>query len=111
MTFQLMSVRIIFSSVWVAEWLPFGNLFTRLTICSLSNLTIRNCIGPSRYDQSYLHLIKFVFLLLKDLNCLFLNVITAVGVDQCRGRIKSPRTYLYSRLYITFGPFRSKNVF
>ena len=36
-TFHLMYVQIIFSSVWVAEWSPFGNeLLTRLTICSLS---------------------------------------------------------------------------
>ena len=36
-TFHLKCVHIIFSSVWVAEWPPFGNeLLTRLTICSLS---------------------------------------------------------------------------
>ena len=35
-TFHLTCVHIIFSSVWVAEWPPFGKkLLTRLTICSL----------------------------------------------------------------------------
>ena len=35
-TFHLTCVYIIFSSVWVAEWPPFGKwLLTRLTICSL----------------------------------------------------------------------------
>ena len=34
MTFHLMCVHIILSSVWVAEWQPFGKkLLTRLTIC------------------------------------------------------------------------------
>ena len=42
-TFHLMNVHIIFSSVWVAEWLPFRKqLLTRLTICSLCILTICN---------------------------------------------------------------------
>ena len=41
MTFHLTCVHIIFSSGWVAEWPPFGKkLLTRLTICSLSILTI-----------------------------------------------------------------------
>ena len=32
-----------FSSVWVAEWPPFWKLLlTRLTICSLCNMTICN---------------------------------------------------------------------
>ena len=36
MTFQLMFAKIIYSSVSVAEWLPFGKeLPTRLTICYL----------------------------------------------------------------------------
>ena len=41
-TFHLiMCVNIIFNSVWVAMWPPFGKeLLTRLTICSLCNLTI-----------------------------------------------------------------------
>ena len=44
-TFHLMCVHIIFSSVWVAEWPPFGKeLLTRLTICSLCILTIYNSI-------------------------------------------------------------------
>ena len=39
--FQLMFVKSIFSSVWVAEWSPFGKkLPTWLTICSLCILTI-----------------------------------------------------------------------
>ena len=43
MTCHLMSVHIIFSSVWVAEWLSFGKeLLTRLIICSLCILTICN---------------------------------------------------------------------
>ena len=42
-TFHLACVHIIISSVWVAEWSPFGEkkLLTRLTIlCSLCILTI-----------------------------------------------------------------------
>ena len=36
MTFHIMSVHIIFNSVWVADWLPYGKeLLTRLTIRSL----------------------------------------------------------------------------
>ena len=36
-------IRIIFSSIQVAEWPPFGKeLLTRLTICSLCILTICN---------------------------------------------------------------------
>ena len=43
MTFHFMCVHIIFSSVFVAEWSPFGKyLLTRLTICSLCILTICN---------------------------------------------------------------------
>ena len=43
MTFRLTCVHIIFSSVWVAEWPPFGKeLLTRLAICSLCILTICN---------------------------------------------------------------------
>ena len=35
-TFHIMSVHVIFSSVWVAEWPPFGKeQLIRLTICSL----------------------------------------------------------------------------
>ena len=42
-TFHLMCVYIIFSSVSFAEWPPFGKkLLTRLTICSLYILTIFN---------------------------------------------------------------------
>ena len=41
MTFHIMFVHIIFSSVKVAEWPPFGKeLLNRLTICSLCILTI-----------------------------------------------------------------------
>ena len=40
-TFHLMCVHIIFSSVWVAEWPALGKeLLIRLTICSLCFLTI-----------------------------------------------------------------------
>ena len=40
-TSHLMFADIIFCSVWVAEWLPFGKeLLTRLTKCSLYVLTI-----------------------------------------------------------------------
>ena len=40
-TFHLMCVHIIFSSVWVAEWQPFGKeLLIPLTICSFCILTI-----------------------------------------------------------------------
>ena len=43
MTLNLTRVHIINSSVWVAEWPPFGKyLLTRLTICSLCILTICN---------------------------------------------------------------------
>ena len=43
MTFHLTYVHIIFSSVMVADWPPFGKkLLTRLTICSLCFLTICN---------------------------------------------------------------------
>ena len=36
MTFHHTCVHIILSSIWVAEWQPFGKeLLTRLTICSL----------------------------------------------------------------------------
>ena len=42
-TFHLMCVHIIFSSISVAEWQPFGKkLLTRLTIFSLCILTICN---------------------------------------------------------------------
>ena len=38
-----MSVHIIFSSVWAAEWLPFWKeLFTQFSICSLCIVTICN---------------------------------------------------------------------
>ena len=41
LTFHLMCVHIIFSSVLVAEWPYFGKeLLPRLTICSLCILTI-----------------------------------------------------------------------
>ena len=41
MPFHLMYGHIIFSSVWVAEWPPFGKeQLIRLTICSLCILTI-----------------------------------------------------------------------
>ena len=40
-TFHLIFVYIILSSVYVAEWPPFGKeLLTRLTICSLCILNI-----------------------------------------------------------------------
>ena len=43
MTFDLMCVHISFSSVWVAEWSPFGKeLLTPFTICSLWIMTICN---------------------------------------------------------------------
>ena len=43
MTFHLMFVYIIFSSVRAAEWQPFGKeLLTRLTICSLCISTVCN---------------------------------------------------------------------
>ena len=43
MTFHLTCVNIILSSVWIAEWPPFGKwLLTRLTICSLCILSICN---------------------------------------------------------------------
>ena len=42
-TFYLMFFHIFFSSVWVAEWPPFGKeLHTRLTICFHCILTICN---------------------------------------------------------------------
>ena len=42
-TFHLMFVKISFSSVWVAEWSPFGkDLPTPLTICSVCILTFCN---------------------------------------------------------------------
>ena len=45
-TFHLMCVHIIFSSVWVAEWPSFGKeRLTRFTICSLCILTICNFIS------------------------------------------------------------------
>ena len=41
MTFHLMFVNIIFSSVWIDERLSFGKeLLTRLNICSLCILTV-----------------------------------------------------------------------
>ena len=43
MTFHLIFVHIIFSSVKVADWPPFGKeLLLRLTICSLCTLPICN---------------------------------------------------------------------
>ena len=43
MTFHLTCAHIILSSVWGAEWPPFGKrLLTRLTICSLCILTTCN---------------------------------------------------------------------
>ena len=45
MSFHNMYVHIMFSSVQVAEWPPFGNeQLTRLNICSLCILTLCNCI-------------------------------------------------------------------
>ena len=45
-----MFVHIILSSVWVAGWPPFvKELFTRLTICSLCNLTIYAILVISRF--------------------------------------------------------------
>ena len=47
--FQLMFFRYTFSSVWVAEWPPFGKLLpTRLAICSHCLLSICNniCLFP-----------------------------------------------------------------
>ena len=45
-TFHLMCVHIVFSSVWVAEWPSFGKeLLTRFTICSLCILNICNFIS------------------------------------------------------------------
>ena len=42
-TFDLMCVHIIFSSVWGAEWPSvWEELLTRLTMCSLCTLTICN---------------------------------------------------------------------
>ena len=42
-TFHLTCVHIIFSSVWVAKWPPFGKYVpTQLTKCSLCILTISN---------------------------------------------------------------------
>ena len=42
-TFHLMCVHIISSSIWVAEWPAFGKeLLTRLAICSLYILTVCN---------------------------------------------------------------------
>ena len=44
-TFHLMFVHNSFSSVWVAEWQPFGKeLPTRLAVCSHCILSICNCI-------------------------------------------------------------------
>ena len=41
--FHHMCVHIIFSSVWAAEWPPFGKeVLTWLTICSLCILSICN---------------------------------------------------------------------
>ena len=43
LTFHLMFEQIVFRSVYVVEWPPFGKeLLTRLTICSLCMLTICN---------------------------------------------------------------------
>ena len=43
MTFHLMCIHVIFSSVWVAEWPALGKeLLTGLTICSLCILAICN---------------------------------------------------------------------
>ena len=51
MTFHLMCVYIIFSSVLVAEWQTFGKLLpTRLTICPLSIFTICNIVFFFRFD-------------------------------------------------------------
>ena len=45
--FHLMCVHIIFGSVWVAEWPPFGNkLLTRLNICFLCILIVCNFSCP-----------------------------------------------------------------
>ena len=46
-----------------------------------------------------------------DLNFLFLFVITAAGVLPYGGCTKSSRAHLKCRLYFTFGPLRSKNLF
>ena len=50
-TFHLMCVHIMFCSVWVAEWPPFGReLLTRLTISSLCSLTIYVILVISRFS-------------------------------------------------------------
>ena len=56
MTFHLACVHIIFSSVSVAEWPPFGKwLLTRLIICSLCILTI--CILNRKRNLTILCLV------------------------------------------------------
>ena len=63
-----MCVHILFSSVWVAEWPPFWKeLLTRLTICSLCNLTICNfsyfpvCLGSDCFLVFVYFLVLFVY--------------------------------------------------
>ena len=41
-TFHLMYVQIVISSIYVAEWPPFGKELTRLIVCSLSLMSICN---------------------------------------------------------------------
>ena len=77
MTFDL-CVHIIFSSVSVAEWPPFGKyLLTRLTICSICVLTICNIsyfpflVLSGGFGFRLLQFLIFAyFLLLKNYLCM-----------------------------------------
>ena len=79
-TFHLMRVNIIFSSVWVAEWPSFWKeLLTRLTICSLCTLTICKFsylafwflgadLGSDGFSSWSLHTFYFPLVVLKGHN-------------------------------------------
>ena len=75
MTFHHTCVHISFGSVWVAECPPFGKkLLTRLTICSLSILTIYNFryypFPGLEMGSDLLQFLVFAYFLLLRLNLL-----------------------------------------
>ena len=72
--FHLTCVQISFSSVWVAEWPPFGKkMLNRLTICILCILTICNFsyfpfsflgldLGSDCFSSRSLHTFYFLYI-------------------------------------------------
>ena len=89
--FQLMCVHIIFSSVWVAEWPPFGKeLLTWLTIlCSLCILTIAFfVISRSAFED-------WIWILIASVPglCIFFTLLTSLWSSRLGSIFQLP-TYL-----------------